>query len=52
MNAVMRAAKDPEVKIAEQEFDNTCRMTLRIRADRAEELRRRLDDISGVSLDD
>lgn len=52
MNAVMRAAKDPEVRIVNQEFDNTCRMTLRIRADRADTLRGRLADIPGVSLDD
>lgn len=52
MNAVMRAAKDPDVKITSQEFDNTCRMTLGIRADRAEALRRRLEDISGVSINE
>lgn len=52
MNSVMRAAKDPDVKITAQEFDNTCRMTLGIRADRAEALRRRLKDISGVSINE
>lgn len=51
MNSVMRAAKDPEIKIINQEFDNTCRMTLRIRADHAQSLRDRLADISGVSVD-
>ena len=51
MNDVMRAVKDPEIKIVGQEFDNTCRMTLRIRADRADALRRKLDDISGVSVE-
>lgn len=51
MNDVMRAVKDPEIKIVGQEFDNTCRMTLRIRADRADTLRRKLDDISGVSVE-
>ncbi len=51
MNDVMRIAKDQEVKIASQTFDNTCRMTLSIRADRAERLRSRLTDVAGVSLE-
>lgn len=51
MNDVMRVAKDPEVKIAAQTFDNTCRMTLRLRADHAGTLRSRLTDIAGLSLD-
>lgn len=51
MNDVMRAVKDPEIKIVGQEFDNTCRMTLRIRADHADALRRKLDEISGVSVE-
>lgn len=51
MNDVMRAVKDPEIKIVGQEFDNTCRMTLRIRADHADALRQKLDEISGVSVE-
>jgi len=51
MNDVMRIAKGPDVEIAGQAFDNTCRMTLRIRADRADRLRSRLADVSGISLD-
>lgn len=50
MNAVMRVAKDPEIKIIGQQFDNTCSITLRIRSDHADALRRRLTDIDGVSL--
>lgn len=50
MNSVMRVAKDPEVKMVDQQFDNTCSMTLRIRADRADALRCRLADIDGVSF--
>ncbi|MCM1292216.1 MAG: IMPACT family protein [Bacteroides sp.] len=50
MNDVMRTVKDPEIRIANQEFDNTCRMTLEIRADHADSLRQRLSDIDEVSL--
>lgn len=50
INDVMRVAKDPEVKVVEQVFDNTCTIALRIRADHAEALRRKLDDVDGLSL--
>ena len=50
MNDVMRLAKDPDVRIAAQEFDNTCSITLEIRADRAESLRGRLAGIDGTSV--
>ena len=51
MNDVMRAVKDPEIKIVGQEFDNTCRMILSIRSDHADALRKKLEDISGVSVE-
>lgn len=50
MNDVMRTVKDPEIRIINQQFDNTCRMELQIRADHAEGLRQKLSDISGVSI--
>ena len=50
MNDVMRAVKDPEVRIVSQNFDNSCEMTVTIRADYADALSARLSDISGVSL--
>lgn len=50
MNAVMRTVRDSEAKIERQEFDNTCLMTLSIRADRAEALASRIADIDGTSL--
>ncbi len=50
MNDVMRVAKDPGVKVVEQQFDNACSMTLTTRADNADALRARLADIDGVSL--
>lgn len=49
MNDVMRLAKQPGIEILEQEFDNTCRMTLRTRQDNEPELRGRLFSISGVT---
>lgn len=50
MNQVMRLTKNTEVEIAAQQFDNTCSMTLRIRADHAASLRSTLADIDGVSI--
>lgn len=50
MNDVMKAVKTPGIRITGQEFDNTCRMTLQIRADHADALRSTLDGISGVSF--
>ena len=51
MNDVMRLVKNSEAEIRSQEFDNSCLMTLRIRADHASGLRERLTDIDGVTLD-
>ncbi|MDE6309498.1 MAG: YigZ family protein [Muribaculaceae bacterium] len=50
MNDVMRVAKDKEVKVVEQSFDNSCSMTLSTRADNMDALRQRLADIDGVSI--
>lgn len=50
INEVMKLAKDPEIKITDQSFDNTCSITMSIRSDKAEALRNRLTDIDGVSL--
>lgn len=51
MNEVMRALKSSEAKILEQQFDNTCSITLTIRADRADELSARLSAIDSTSLE-
>lgn len=50
MNDVMRLTKNGGVEIIEQIFDNSCSMTLSIRADDADTLRTRLTDIDGVTL--
>ncbi len=42
MNGVMRVVKSMEPRIVSQEFDNTCKITLRIRKTLADELRERL----------
>lgn len=49
MNDVMRVAKDPELRIVDQTFDNTCSITIEIRADRSEMLMARLTGIDGVT---
>lgn len=50
MNDVMRLMKSQLLKIDEQVFDNTCRITLSIASDNAPTLLARLNDISGVSV--
>lgn len=50
MNSVMQVAKMPDVTIIDRQFDNTCTLTLRARASMIPELRQRLADISGTSL--
>ena len=50
MNEVMRLAKAPGISILSQQFDNTCTITLNVRADEAPTLTSRLASIAGVSL--
>lgn len=50
INDVMKAVKDPQVKIVSQNFDNACEMTVTTRADNAGALTARLLDIDGVTL--
>lgn len=50
MNGVMKTVKVTGADIVSQEFDNTCMMTLSIRADEAEGLRKRLADVEGLSF--
>lgn len=53
MNQVMKAVKHPSVKIIEQQFDNTCRMSVETGIDNREYLRGVLRNVSGLSfLDD
>lgn len=50
MNDVMRLVKNSDAEIRSQIFDNSCSMTLAIRADHAPDLSARLSDIDGVCL--
>lgn len=50
MNDVMKLTKSGDVTIKSQIFDNSCEMTLSVRADDAESLKTRLSDIDGVCL--
>ena len=52
MNAVMQLAKGGDVRIVDQQFDNTCSMTLQCDADAMPALRARIADIDGTSVDD
>lgn len=50
MNDVMKLAKGVDVKIIEQQFDNSCSMTLSTRADNMAALRNKLLSIDGVTV--
>lgn len=52
MEPVMRLIKSGDIKVLDQAFNNTCEMTVQLRADHAPELQRRLADIPGLSLID
>lgn len=46
MNDVMRIVKEMQPQVVDQQFDNTCSITLRIRKREAEQLRSRLKKLS------
>ena len=50
MNAAMKLTKDFEVDIVDRSFDNTCCLTLEIRADLAPQLRDRISEIDGATI--
>ena len=50
MNDVMKVVKNPEITIVSQTFDNSCEITLSVRADSAPALASSLSSISGVTL--
>lgn len=50
MNSVMRMVRDSAAAIVSQAFDNVCTMTLEMRADRIDELTRRITEIDGTSI--
>lgn len=50
MNDIMRTVKQLQLDICEQTFDNSCSMTVAVRADDHEKVLSRLADIDGVSI--
>lgn len=50
MNSVMKTVRDSKAKISSQTFDNTCFMTLDIRADHAPRLTQTIQAIEGTSI--
>ena len=46
MNDVMRIVKEMQPQVVDQQFDNACSITLRIRKREAEQLRSRLNKLS------
>ena len=53
MNDVMKIVKShPAVSVREQQFDNTCSITISIRADRAEAMKTLLEGVDGTSVSD
>ena len=52
MNDVMKISKSGVVRIVEQQFDNSCSMTIEMRRDFFDSIRQRLLSIDGVTLVD
>jgi uncharacterized YigZ family protein len=52
MNDVMKIGKSGDVRIVEQQFDNSCSMTIEMRLDFFDSIRQRLLSIDGVILVD
>ena len=52
MNDVMKIGKSGDVRIVEQQFDNSCSMTIEMRRDFFDSIRQRLLSIGGVTLVD
>lgn len=52
MNDVMKLTKNGDIEIRNQNFDNSCSMTIAVRADNAPALTAKLADIDGVTLID
>ena len=52
MNDVMKIGKSGDVRIVEQQFDNSCSMTIEMRRDFFVSIRQRLLSIDGVTLVD
>lgn len=52
MNDVMKLVKGGDVKMIDQQFDNTCSMTLQCDADKMPDLKKRIADIDGTSIQD
>lgn len=50
MNDVMRVVKEFTPRIVEQQFDNTCKMRLEIRAGKSEAMNAKLSKIEGLTL--
>lgn len=49
-NDVMKVVKSEELDVLERSFDNACEMTLRFRKDFADRIKKRLQNISGISI--
>lgn len=52
MNDVMRLTKTPGIEVVQRAFDNTCSMTIEVRAAELPGIRGRLADIDGTSISD
>ncbi|MGN0213737.1 MAG: IMPACT family protein [Muribaculaceae bacterium] len=50
MNDVMKVIKSEDLRIISQNFDNCCTMSVELDADKADNLKKRLTDLGGVSI--
>lgn len=51
MNDVMKIVKALKIRTLDQNFDNTCTLTVAVRRDRAQEMAQRFEAINGVTAD-
>lgn len=51
MNDIMKIVKSENLRVISQSFDNSCSMTIELDADKAENLKKRLSEVGGVSIE-
>lgn len=50
VDGVMRIVKGGEIEVLDRVFDNTCSLSLRVRKDKAEEIKGRLTSLDGIGI--
>lgn len=51
MNDVMKLTREPGVEMIHSQFDNSCKMILRVELDRSENIKKKLSEIDGLTFE-